>query len=212
MARVVRLREQQAVLANRIHATLLNQIAAVVAQSQVCESAIGSGDGRSADEVSRLRDMLRTLEEAARKLFETTIDAGGATLAEALQAEVEAFQRKHSEIRIECRLDDVGIIRARWLTRVIVDIVHEAMVNAARHGRPSQLDLVATRAAGGILLRVRDNGRGFDLRSTERSTPGALGHYGIHIMQESAKSANCRVEISSAPGKGTQVSLFVPVA
>lgn len=212
MARVIRLRDQQAVLANRIHATLLNQIAAVVAQSQVCEGAVGSGDAQSVAEVTRLRDMLRTLEASARELLEETIDAGRTTLAGALQAEVDAFQRKHPEIRVACSLDGAGSVRARWLTRLIVDVVHEAMVNAARHGRPSQLDLVASRAADGILLRVRDNGRGFDTRFTGWSASGARGHYGIRIMQESAKSANGRLEISSAPGRGTQVTLFLPVA
>lgn len=212
MARAIRSQDHKVTLANRIHATLLNQIAALVAQSQVCESALGSGDGKLFTEIARLRDMLRTLEEATRELVEATIEPGALDLADALRAEVEEFQRRHPGIRVEGSWEGVASIRIRWLTRLIIDVVHEALANAARHGRPSELQVIASRVSGGLLVRIRDNGRGFDARVSGRTTSGALGHYGIHIMQERAKSAQGRLEISSAPGKGTQVTLFVPVS
>jgi signal transduction histidine kinase len=212
VARAIRSQDHKVTLANRIHATLLNQIAALVAQSQVCESALGSGDGKLFTEIARLRDMLRTLEEATRELVEATIEPGALDLADALRAEVEEFQRRHPGIRVEGSWEGVASIRIRWLTRLIIDVVHEALANAARHGRPSELQVIASRVSGGLLVRIRDNGRGFDARVSGRTTSGALGHYGIHIMQERAKSAQGRLEISSAPGKGTQVTLFVPVS
>lgn len=211
MARASRTRGNQALLVSRIHSTLLNQIAALVAQSQVCESAVDSGDARSVAEVLRLQDMLKTLEKAARQIIDATLEESGSTLADSLLTELDKLQQTHPEIRVASSLDGAVNIRARWLMRLIVDVVHEALANAARHGRPSELELVASRAAGGMLVRLRDNGRGFDVQSVMQAGSSARAHYGIHIMQESAKSANGRLEISSAPGRGTQVTLFVPL-
>src|SRR3989337_1492865 len=113
VARAIRSQDHKVTLANRIHATLLNQIAALVAQSQVCESALGSGDGKLFTEIARLRDMLRTLEEATRELVEATIEPGALDLADALRAEVEEFQRRHPGIRVEGSWEGVASIRIR---------------------------------------------------------------------------------------------------
>jgi len=60
---------------------------------------------------------------------------------------------------------------------------------------------------GAVLLRVRDDGRGFDARAQE----GGGGRLGLRLMREHAAMAGGRVEVSSAPGRGTQVTLYCPL-
>jgi signal transduction histidine kinase len=212
MSASARVQDDRLVLAAQLHSLLLNDIGALIAQSQICEKSAVVGDGRTLQEVARLREMLRNLEDSARELIDITVTARGSSLSEALRLEVSKFQVKHPRVAVHSSFDAVAVIQANWLTSLVVGIVHEALANAARHGRPSQIEIVATPATEGLLIRIRDNGRGFDTRRVSDSEALRVpGHYGIRIMQDTAKSVEGRVEISSAPGKGTQVTLFVPL-
>ncbi|HEX9714585.1 MAG TPA: ATP-binding protein, partial [Desulfurivibrionaceae bacterium] len=58
----------------------------------------------------------------------------------------------------------------------------------------------------GLVLLIRDNGRGFDpANSSSSKSLGLLG------MRERAAILGGRVEISSAPGKGTRVTAWIPL-
>ncbi len=58
-----------------------------------------------------------------------------------------------------------------------------------------------------IVLRLRDNGRGFDT-----SAPGPEGHYGMAMMRERAKVGGGTLEVHSRPGEGTLVTVRFPTA
>jgi two-component system sensor histidine kinase UhpB len=56
------------------------------------------------------------------------------------------------------------------------------------------------------VIEIRDNGVGFPLRETERTSLGILG------MRERAAELGGTVEFESEPGKGTVVRLTLPYA
>ncbi len=57
-------------------------------------------------------------------------------------------------------------------------------------------------------MEIEDDGRGFDL-SIINSSNGR--HYGLIGMRERAEKLGGRLFLTSAPGKGTQVRLSVPI-
>ena len=57
------------------------------------------------------------------------------------------------------------------------------------------------------VLTVRDDGKGFDVASHRGD-----GHIGLKIMRERAQRSGGAVDIASAPGAGTVVTLRLPVA
>lgn len=85
-------------------------------------------------------------------------------------------------------------------------IAQEALHNAIKHAQPTRMEVRLECATGGILLEVRDDGRGFD--------PGGSfpGHLGLHTMRERATKLGGAVNIESAPGKGTRVRARMPSA
>jgi signal transduction histidine kinase/ligand-binding sensor domain-containing protein len=90
----------------------------------------------------------------------------------------------------------------------IYAIASEALHNAYRHAQASQVELELAYGAGHFRLRVRDDGRGIDadvLAAGQRP-----GHWGLTGMREQACKLGAEVELWSAPGKGTEVSLRVP--
>jgi signal transduction histidine kinase len=56
-----------------------------------------------------------------------------------------------------------------------------------------------------LVLRVVDDGRGFDA-----ATPSRTRGYGIDGMRERAEALRGRLEVQSRPGAGTRVQLRVP--
>jgi signal transduction histidine kinase len=91
-------------------------------------------------------------------------------------------------------------------------IAQEALNNALKHARASQITLVLRRTDASnngsqephhcVALTVRDNGRGFD---PERVVGD---HFGLGIMRERAQAIGATLTIESTPGMGTQISVL----
>jgi PAS domain S-box-containing protein len=81
-------------------------------------------------------------------------------------------------------------------------IAQEALNNVAKHAGASQATVDLNCNEDGIKLRIRDNGRGFDLSLV---SPTSLG---LGIMRERAESVGAILAIDSQIGKGTEVTVI----
>lgn len=201
-------REARVYWAHRLHATVLNAIGAAILQSQVCEQAVRGALPSSAEEVVRLRRMLLLLEDEARTLTRAALPARTGTLRAEVTRLVEATRRRGLPVHLRCH----GALRAASprIIRGTAVVLAEALANAARHARATSVEVEVTVRDGALLLRVRDDGAGCDA-ATVMHGPRAGGRCGIEIMRAQAAALDGRLELSSAAGRGTQVSLFVPL-
>ncbi len=87
-------------------------------------------------------------------------------------------------------------------------IVQEAIRNAHKHARANEIRVALERCDGGVLVRVQDDGVGFE---PDRLAGPLPGHLGLTSMRERAESAGGRLEVRSAPGRGTTVECWLPV-
>jgi len=107
------------------------------------------------------------------------------------------------ETRVElslCDEPDLPLAAKEALYR----IAQEALQNAIKHARPSQVEVGLTRQPDGYWLEVCDNGVGFDPLAEYP------GHLGLRSMRERATNVGGTLTIESAAGCGTQVRAFVP--
>jgi signal transduction histidine kinase len=88
----------------------------------------------------------------------------------------------------------------------VYNIIHEALTNVARHANAKKISVQIGQNNGNYFVTVEDSGRGFD---TTQSAPG--GHFGLQIMEARAKHIGGEIEVQSAPGIGTRVTLTWPV-
>ena len=88
----------------------------------------------------------------------------------------------------------------------IYRIAQEAIANVRKHADATRVDVEVSSADDGILLRVTDDGRGFDPNSTP-----SPGHLGLSTISERAELAGgwCRVE--SERGGGTVLECWMPL-
>ncbi|MCK6690601.1 MAG: ATP-binding protein [Thermoanaerobaculia bacterium] len=107
-------------------------------------------------------------------------------------------------IRFKTRIDERFPVKrlAPEQRRNLYLIFKEAVNNAAKYAGCSEVELVFHTANGILTLEINDNGQGFDPDSKEAGN-------GLYNMRQRAAEIGGRLEIISAPGKGTRVVLRV---
>ena len=86
-------------------------------------------------------------------------------------------------------------------------IAQEAITNAVRHARSTQIRVDLSHENGNLRLQIRDNGTGFDAESAQAQTIG-LGLVG---MKERAALVGGRTRIMASRGKGAIVDVTLPL-
>jgi signal transduction histidine kinase len=89
-------------------------------------------------------------------------------------------------------------------------IAQEAINNIARHSQATWVNVRLVRQGPRVIFEIGDNGRGFDpqmLQSTDSHGQGL----GLRGMQERAETLGGDFDLQTAPGKGTTITVSVPV-
>jgi signal transduction histidine kinase len=90
-------------------------------------------------------------------------------------------------------------------------IFKEAIHNVLKYSGCKNLHVSVQLREGRLLMRVRDDGAGFDTASVRQKTSASLSGNGLHNMRLRAKEMKGEVYIESEPGKGTTVTLDFPI-
>jgi len=88
-------------------------------------------------------------------------------------------------------------------------IVQEALNNVLKHAHASVVILQIKREQKAISVSLLDNGCGFPERPDDGTSRSGFGLTG---MRERAKALRGSIELLSTPGRGTRVTLRVPLA
>ncbi|MEU9129784.1 GAF domain-containing sensor histidine kinase [Kitasatospora sp. NPDC048540] len=161
---------------------------------------------------AELAEVARLAAEAADELRAVVVELRPAALEEdglvaTLASQVQVLDRAHSA-EVSFRPAEVRALppaREAALLRV----AQEALHNALRHAGARAVTVSLTGTADrGAVLRITDDGRGFDPESVRRGGR----HLGLVSMRDRAASVGGRLTLESAPGKGTVVEMEVPGA
>ncbi len=125
-------------------------------------------------------------------------------LADGIIQSIQEFQAR-SGIQCTVRLLTREVVASNASTAMF-RIFQETLTNVARHAKATRAEVVLQKQRDRLVLLIRDNGRGFD--QADSSLSKSLGLLG---MRERAAILGGRVNISSAPGKGTTVTAWIPL-
>ncbi|MBO9309536.1 MAG: GAF domain-containing protein [Chloroflexi bacterium] len=89
-------------------------------------------------------------------------------------------------------------------------IIEEAVGNARKYAQTPHVDIRFSRQGRHVLVEVQDYGKGFDVSAVSGNyeTRGSLG---MVNMRERAQAIGAQLRLESAIGKGTKVSLLLPI-
>jgi PAS domain S-box-containing protein len=125
-------------------------------------------------------------------------------LAGALKHHTEVLRARYG---IEVEESLTGEPVTSWESKqALYRIAQEALHNAGRHARATQVRIVLSQVDSEVRLEVKDNGVGFD------SGSAFPGHFGLNTMRERATDLGGRLDIESSPGAGTVVRARIPVS
>jgi len=127
-------------------------------------------------------------------------------LAEAIRWQVGEFQKRTG---IRCRFLDRAAVRSfsAQLSTAVFRILQETLTNVARHACATRVNVTLRTGSGRLRLAVRDNGRGVRVGQVQ-----AAASLGILGMRERTELLGGNFEIRGTSGKGTQVTLNVPLS
>jgi signal transduction histidine kinase/ligand-binding sensor domain-containing protein len=87
----------------------------------------------------------------------------------------------------------------------LLRIAREAVANAARHSRANRVQVELRRSDSELLLSICDDGDGFNPLASHS------GHFGLIGMRERAQEIGAQLQITSAPGCGSQIKVRLPL-
>jgi PAS domain S-box-containing protein len=127
-------------------------------------------------------------------------------LIPAIESQAEQFAARTG---IVCQFDSLveSIDLDREKATAVFRIVQEALTNILRHSRANRVNIIIEKEDGELIVEIKDNGRG--ITEEEKARPSSLGLIG---MQERAHLIKGRIEITGFPGKGTVVTVRVPIS
>jgi signal transduction histidine kinase len=107
-------------------------------------------------------------------------------------------------IPIDARLEPVQLAPGADL--VVFRVVQESLTNIAKYAKARRVDVTLSMQDGEAVIEVQDDGAGFDVSQTAR------GSHGLRGMRFRVEAERGRLQIRSAPGRGTTLTARLPLA
>jgi two-component system, NarL family, sensor kinase len=157
-------------------------------------------------------DVVRTaLHEAAAGLRSTVTELHPQVLAQlGLTPAVQELVRQYDSrgnCMIEAQLEDVGRPSSQSL---LYRAARELLANILKHAQATVVNIALFRKGDTIVLRVTDNGTGFDPAIVDRCV--AEGHIGLASLLVRVDATGGSMDVRSASGHGTRVTVTLPAA
>ncbi|MDQ7842345.1 MAG: histidine kinase [Armatimonadota bacterium] len=212
LARLIRAHEEERFrIARELHDEVSQSLTSLMMSLNAVEHEGATDPARLQRALGTIRTVAEsTLEEVRKIVFAlrpTLLDDLGLVPA------VRHYARTLLEAQgIEVRFAAAGFGTGRLPSAVettVFRVAQEAITNVARHAHARTVAISLTLEGGAVRLQVADDGVGFEAAAL-RASPDRR-RLGIAGMEERVTLLGGRLEIASAPGRGTVVAMTVPV-
>ncbi|WEV28523.1 GAF domain-containing sensor histidine kinase [Streptomyces sp. 71268] len=198
---------ERARLAHELHDAVAQKLFSLRLTAQAATALVHRDPDRARSE---LQQVTALAAEAADELRAAVVELRPAALDEdglvaTLRTQTQVLDRAQST-RVTFSANGVRALPSAQ-EEALLRVAQEALHNALRHAGASRVEVTLARhGAGGALLSVRDDGRGFDPSAVRR----AGRHLGLVSMRDRAAAVGGALTVESTPGKGTLIEMEVP--
>lgn len=197
--------EERNRMARDIHDTLAQGFTGVIVQLEAAEDAIASGSRKEADKhLQRVGELARrSLSEARRSVHALRPEAlRKHKFWDALKGTIKnttVGTSLHTKFETQGRLPELP---QRWQENLL-HIGQEALTNTLKYAHAANFEARLSYKAKELRLELRDDGDGFRVKD---------GHDGLGLlgMRERVEQMGGALEITSARGKGTKITVLLP--
>ena len=202
--------DERARIAREIHDGVAQSLAFAALKLDVVTRQIGADPEGAAQEVRSASALLREqIREVRRSIFALRpVDLERFGLLETVRRYVADFGEQNG---LRTQLEISGDIQlSPGDEAAAFRILQESLNNIAKHARAREVQVsLHAGAGGGLILRVADDGAGFDPEQLSGRVSSA-GGLGLIQMRERLESRGGRYRVHSSPGQGTLVEAELP--
>jgi signal transduction histidine kinase len=191
-----------------MHDTLIQGCASVSALLEA-HSSMAQGQQDTTDELLECaRTQLRsTLEEARQAVWGLRSVSDSASDLGSLLAKISQQFSHEFSVPVECSVSGESFPLNQSTVHEVLMIVREGLYNAIRHAQPKKIKLSLEFEREKCVLKISDDGSGFDARA-QSSHPE--NHYGLLGMRERVERIEGHFALRSAIGTGTEITIEIP--
>ncbi|NMD69751.1 sensor histidine kinase [Bacillus sp. DNRA2] len=190
-------------LARELHDSVSQQLfAASMLMSAINETKTESDD-RESKQLKLVEEMIHQsqLEMRALLLHLRPVALKGKTLQNGMKELLNELAQKVS-LAITWKIEETSLDKG--VEDHLFRILQESVSNTLRHAKASKLDVLLIERDDFIILRVADDGIGFDVENRK------AGSYGLQNIYERALEIGGTIKIISLPNKGTRLEVKIP--
>ena len=202
---------ERARLAREVHDTLAQGYAGIASQLDVVEMKLPAEAAEARTELDYAERMVRhSLTEARRSLMDLRASAlDEQDLAVALELGAGRWAaRSGVAVKVDASGDASKL--PEEVAHHVFRIAQEAVANAVNHASPTHINMELKIEPGQLSLQVEDDGCGFEF-APEDVSRSQRGNFGLIGMRERAERIKGKLSLDSHRGKGTRVSVRVPL-
>ena len=195
--------EERTRLAVELHDSISQTLTGVALQ---IDAAQGSGQFNPTAAAKFLENASAMLASCRQELRCCIWDLKSRTFEEKdmTEALLKTLAPHINEANLQVRFNVPRAILSESSAHDILRIVRELVINAIRHGHAKNIRVAGECRDGIVRFSVRDDGTGF----SEADVPGpSQGHFGLQGIRERIGNRNGSMEIDSASGRGTKVTV-----
>jgi signal transduction histidine kinase len=201
-------------LAREIHDTVAQGLSSIQMLLHAAERDVDDVSTREKLQLARetaaenLRETRRFIRELTPpSLDEQTLPAALRRLTEAMNEQAE---QSGSATRVSFSTSGVPVTLRMAIDATLLRIAQGSLANVLRHADASRAELTLSYLGDEVALDVVDDGLGFDPAAAQREEVDGVS-FGLRAMRQRAERQGGSIEIESAPGEGTAVSVRIPV-
>lgn len=210
--RIVELERMRTRIATDLHDDIGSSLSQIAILSEVSRQRLGEEQNRVGESLAQIADTSRDLVDSMSDIV-WAINPRRDRVSDLTQRMREfvgdVFTAREIEFSFRAPAGGLEVRLDADVRRQLYLIFKEAVNNAARHSRCTQAEIELNVAQGRLLLRVRDNGRGFD---PDGGAATSRNGNGLASMRERARALGGEIEIISHLNQGTAVRLDFPLS
>jgi PAS domain S-box-containing protein len=135
--------------------------------------------------------------------------AGRERLRDALTWLAEMMSQRY-QLRVHVQAPAERVMADTGLRMLVVRLVQELLFNVVKHAGVSEAEVRVEAGGGWVTVTVADEGNGFSTEGAATGLPSLRSGFGLASIDERLQLFGGRMELQSAPGAGTRVTLWVP--
>ena len=199
-------------IARDLHDSTVQNLTSLVHKSELCIKLIDIDSIRAKLELTAMSNTIKTVINDMRgiiyNLKPMSLDDLGLTITVERYAN-RLMDQNNVQVVVRSNEETKEILPVIKVT--LFRIIQEACCNVVKHANASIINIDIRYEEHNIVVSIKDNGSGFNNLELHEDIIEQSTSFGISIMRERIKLLSGSIDIHSAEGKGTIVTIYAPL-